>query len=52
MTTAVHDFKKSLSVIRGLVQLGMIASDKVRIDNYLSRIITQSDEMNDMIIEL
>ncbi|AQS05812.1 hypothetical protein B0I63_003435 [Clostridium beijerinckii] len=30
----------------------MITSDKVRIDNYLSRIITQADEMNDIIIEL
>ncbi|NSB14305.1 hypothetical protein BCD95_002564 [Clostridium beijerinckii] len=30
----------------------MIPSDKVIIDNYLSYIITQADEMNDMIIEL
>ncbi|WP_420921139.1 histidine kinase dimerization/phospho-acceptor domain-containing protein [Clostridium beijerinckii] len=51
MATSVHDFKNPLSVIRGL-QLGMITSDKVRIDNYLSRIITQADEMNDIIIEL
>ncbi|WP_275936771.1 histidine kinase dimerization/phospho-acceptor domain-containing protein [Clostridium beijerinckii] len=52
MATAVHDFKNPLSVIRGLEQLGMIPSDKVIIDNYLSYIITQADEMNDMIIEL
>jgi len=52
IATAVHDLKNPLSVIRGLGQLGMITSEKAKIDNYLSRIITQADEMNDMIIEL
>lgn len=52
IATVVHDLKNPLSIIRGLGQLGRLTSDKSKINDYFTRIISQVDEMNDMVVEL
>lgn len=52
MATTVHDLKNPLAVIRGLAQLGKITSDRNKLNVYLDKIINQTDELNDIIIEL
>jgi Transcriptional activator of acetoin/glycerol metabolism len=52
IATAVHDLKNPLAIIRGLGQLGNLTSDKAKIHNYFNRIVTQVDEMNNMVIDL
>lgn len=52
ISTAVHDLKNPLSVIRGLGQLGNLAAEKPLVHDYFNRIINQVDEMHDMVTDL
>lgn len=52
ISTIVHDLKNPLAVISGLSQLGRITKDKHTINNYFERIYSQTEEMNNMVIEL
>lgn len=52
IATAVHDLKNPLAVIRGLGQLGKLVTNDSKVINYFDRVIKQSDEMNNIIIDL
>lgn len=52
IATAVHDLKNPLSVIRGLGQLGKMITNDSKVADYFDRVIKQSDEMNNIIVDL
>lgn len=52
IATAVHDLKNPLAVIRGLGELGKLASDNKDTRSYFERVIAQVDEMSNLVVEL
>lgn len=52
IATSVHDLKNPLTVVRGLAQLGKMTFETNKALDYFERIITQADEMTEMLTVL
>ena len=52
MATVIHDLKNPLASIRGLGQLGILASTTEKERSYFERIIKQADKLNNSVVDL